>query len=76
MAIFISYIYIMNALIYSIINKKKIIFENEGRLLKKSFFGLLILVLAFQSGEFGAKMRISSVNEGPVTIIIDTKNKV
>lgn len=29
-----------------------------------------------QSGEFGAMMNVSLVNEGPVTIIIDTKNKV
>lgn len=29
-----------------------------------------------QSGEFGAKMEVSLVNEGPVTIIIDSKNKI
>lgn len=28
-----------------------------------------------QSGEFGANMKVSLVNDGPVTIIIDTKNK-
>jgi D-tyrosyl-tRNA(Tyr) deacylase len=28
------------------------------------------------SGEFGADMKVSLVNDGPVTIIIDTKNKV
>jgi len=28
-----------------------------------------------QSGEFGADMRVSIVNDGPVTILIDTKNK-
>lgn len=28
-----------------------------------------------QTGEFGAMMEISLVNDGPVTIIIDTKNK-
>lgn len=28
-----------------------------------------------ESGEFGADMRVALVNEGPVTIIIDTKNK-
>jgi D-tyrosyl-tRNA(Tyr) deacylase len=28
-----------------------------------------------QSGEFGADMQISMTNDGPVTIIIDTKNK-
>jgi D-tyrosyl-tRNA(Tyr) deacylase len=29
-----------------------------------------------QTGEFGADMKISLVNDGPVTIVIDTKNKV
>ena len=29
-----------------------------------------------QSGEFGADMKVSLINDGPVTIIIDTKNKV
>ncbi|MBN2614456.1 MAG: D-tyrosyl-tRNA(Tyr) deacylase [Bacteroidales bacterium] len=28
-----------------------------------------------QTGEFGAEMHISLVNDGPVTILIDTKNK-
>jgi D-tyrosyl-tRNA(Tyr) deacylase len=28
-----------------------------------------------ETGEFGADMKISSVNDGPVTIIIDSKNK-
>jgi D-tyrosyl-tRNA(Tyr) deacylase len=28
-----------------------------------------------QSGEFGADMQITMTNDGPVTIIIDTKNK-
>lgn len=28
-----------------------------------------------QSGEFGAEMKVSLINEGPVTILIDTKNK-
>ena len=28
-----------------------------------------------QSGEFGADMKVSLTNDGPVTIIIDTKNK-
>ena len=27
------------------------------------------------TGEFGAMMRVSLVNEGPVTIIIDSRNK-
>ncbi|HMG93152.1 MAG TPA: D-aminoacyl-tRNA deacylase [Chryseolinea sp.] len=29
-----------------------------------------------KTGEFGADMKVSLVNDGPVTIIIDTKNKV
>lgn len=28
-----------------------------------------------QSGEFGANMQVSLINDGPVTIIIDTKDK-
>tara|TARA_B100001741_G_scaffold313552_1_gene320243 strand:+ start:8166 stop:8618 length:453 start_codon:yes stop_codon:yes gene_type:complete len=28
-----------------------------------------------QSGEFGADMKVSLTNDGPVTILIDTKNK-
>ncbi len=52
----------MNALISSIISKKKIILANEGRLLKKSFFGLIILSLAFQSGNFGQVVRQSMID--------------
>jgi len=29
-----------------------------------------------QSGEFGADMKVHLINDGPVTIMIDTKNKV
>jgi D-tyrosyl-tRNA(Tyr) deacylase len=29
-----------------------------------------------QTGEFGADMKVSLVNDGPVTILVDTKNKV
>lgn len=29
-----------------------------------------------QTGEFGADMKVSLINDGPVTILIDTKNKV
>jgi D-tyrosyl-tRNA(Tyr) deacylase len=29
-----------------------------------------------QTGEFGADMKVDLVNDGPVTIIIDTKNKI
>ncbi len=52
----------MNAIINAISNQKKLIFANEGRLLKKSFLGLLILVLAFQSGEFGSIIRNSMID--------------
>lgn len=31
---------------------------------------------AVQTGEFGADMKVRLLNDGPVTIIIDTKNKV
>jgi D-aminoacyl-tRNA deacylase len=30
---------------------------------------------AVQTGEFGADMKVSLLNDGPVTIVIDTKNK-
>jgi D-tyrosyl-tRNA(Tyr) deacylase len=30
---------------------------------------------AVQTGEFGADMKVSLVNDGPVTIVIDTKNR-
>ncbi len=52
----------MNALINAINNNKKLIFANEGRLLKKSFFGLLILALAFQNGDFGEMIRNSMID--------------
>lgn len=29
-----------------------------------------------QTGEFGADMKVSLVNDGPVTILIDSKNKI
>ncbi|HNR74063.1 MAG: D-tyrosyl-tRNA(Tyr) deacylase [Bacteroidetes bacterium OLB12] len=29
-----------------------------------------------QTGEFGADMKVELVNDGPVTILIDTKNKI
>jgi D-tyrosyl-tRNA(Tyr) deacylase len=31
---------------------------------------------AIQTGEFGADMKVSLVNDGPVTIIVDSKNKI
>ncbi len=29
-----------------------------------------------QTGEFGADMKVQLINDGPVTIVIDTKNKI
>jgi len=29
-----------------------------------------------KTGEFGADMKVALVNDGPVTIIIDSKNKI
>lgn len=29
-----------------------------------------------QTGEFGADMKVALINDGPVTVLIDTKNKV
>ena len=49
----------MNALLTVLKQRKKVVLANDGRLLKKSFFGLLILTLAFQSGEFGEIIRNS-----------------
>lgn len=34
-----------------------------------------LLGKSIQTGEFGADMKVSLVNDGPVTIIIDTKDK-
>ncbi len=52
----------MNALFNAISENKKLVFANEGRLLKKSFFGLIILTLVFQSGEFGNTIRNSMID--------------
>ena len=52
----------MNALINAINEKTKIILENDGRLLKKSFFCLLLLSLVFQGGEFGEVIRSSIID--------------
>ncbi|MBX2896468.1 MAG: D-tyrosyl-tRNA(Tyr) deacylase [Cyclobacteriaceae bacterium] len=35
----------------------------------------LVLGKPVQTGEFGADMKVELVNDGPVTILIDTKNK-
>lgn len=43
---------------------EKFIFQMESEFGKK-----------IQTGKFGADMKVSLINDGPVTIIIDTKNK-
>lgn len=35
-----------------------------------------VLSRNIQTGEFGADMKVGLINDGPVTIIIDTKNRV
>ena len=35
----------------------------------------LAQIVPVQTGEFGADMKVSLVNDGPVTIVLDTKNK-
>jgi D-tyrosyl-tRNA(Tyr) deacylase len=35
-----------------------------------------VLGKKIQTGEFGADMKVSLLNDGPVTIIVDTKNKI
>ena len=44
---------------------EKMIFQLESDLQK-----------TIQTGEFGADMKISLINDGPVTIILDSKNKI
>jgi D-tyrosyl-tRNA(Tyr) deacylase len=46
--------------------------------LYENFIEALCIALgkAVQTGEFGADMKVSLLNDGPVTIVIDTKNKV
>ena len=52
----------MNAIISAIKNRKTILIANEGRLLKKCFFGFIILFLTFQGGELGYIVRSSLVD--------------
>tara|TARA_B100000767_G_scaffold127011_1_gene120971 strand:- start:110 stop:562 length:453 start_codon:yes stop_codon:yes gene_type:complete len=49
----------------------------QAILLYKQFKEDLALAIGrqVQSGEFGAEMKVSLINYGPVTILIDTKNK-
>ena len=52
----------MNAFIAAVIEKKTILIANEGRLLKKSFLGFAILIMAFQANSFGDIVRQSLVD--------------
>ena len=47
----------MNAFIAAVVEKKTILTANEGRLLKKSFLGFTILIMAFQANSFGDVVR-------------------
>ena len=47
----------MNAFIAAVIEKKTILTANDGRLLKKSFLGFLILMTAFQTNALGEVVR-------------------
>ena len=51
--------------------------EPISRPLYEQFVALLeqILGTKVETGQFGADMQVSLVNDGPVTIIIDTKNR-
>ncbi len=44
----------------------------------EKFIAVISLALAkpIQTGEFGADMKVGLINDGPVTLVIDTKNKV
>ena len=48
---------IMNAFIAAVIDKKTILIANDGRLLKKSFLGFIILMTAFQTNALGEIVR-------------------
>jgi len=52
----------MNAFIAAVLEKKTILVANEARLLKKSFLGLAILVMAFQTNNFGEMVRSTLVD--------------
>ena len=52
----------MNAFIAAVLEKKTILVANEARLLKKSFLGIAILVMAFQTNNFGEMVRSTLVD--------------
>lgn len=52
----------MNSFITAIIDKKTILVANEGRLLKKYFLCIIILVMAFQTNSFGEMIRATLID--------------
>ena len=52
----------MNAFIAAVIEKKTILIANEARLLKKTFLGFAILIMAFQVNQFGEVVRQALVD--------------
>ena len=52
----------MNSFITAIIDKKTILVANEGRLLKKCFLCIIILVMAFQTNSFGEMVRATLID--------------
>lgn len=52
----------MNALLVKVIEKKKILIANEGRLLKKCILGFLILSFVFQSTPFSQIIKSSLID--------------
>tara|TARA_B110001452_G_scaffold181735_1_gene152604 strand:- start:527 stop:1690 length:1164 start_codon:yes stop_codon:yes gene_type:complete len=52
----------MNAFIAAVLEKKTILVANEARLLKKSFLGIAILAMAFQTNNFGEMVRSTLVD--------------
>ena len=59
----------MNSFINAILIRKDVALANDGRLLKKLFFGLFILALAFQPGEFGHIIR-QSMNDAYLQVSV------
>ena len=52
----------MNAFIAAVLEKRTILVANEARLLKKSFLGIVILAMAFQTNNFGGMVRSTLVD--------------
>ncbi|MEW4354648.1 D-aminoacyl-tRNA deacylase [Streptococcus pneumoniae] len=47
----------------------------EAKSMYEEFNRQLLLEVSTQTGQFGADMKIELLNDGPVTIILDTKNR-